>query len=126
MIGGTRWGITWVDSCLNDDLIPCVKCCTAADAAPATASAMALTTATPPNDLRTSGLAYRRLTPSDVAEAIRRIRHDFAFVGLTDSWNASISLFHAQFGGEILGSELKNTRIPDGSVPGSRESGVHE
>ena len=72
MIGGTRWGITWVDSCLNDDLIPCVKCCTAADAAPATASAMALTTATPPNDLRTSGLAYRRLT--------RRIRHDFELV----------------------------------------------
>ena len=49
--------------------------------------------------------------PSDaeVELAIRRLRA-FAFVGLTDEWNDSICLFHAQFGGTCHASEAVNTR----------------
>mmetsp|Transcript_6584 Transcript_6584/g.6817 ORF Transcript_6584/g.6817 Transcript_6584/m.6817 type:complete len:134 (+) Transcript_6584:1004-1405(+) len=38
------------------------------------------------------------LTEEELTEAKRRIIHDFAFVGLTEEYDASIELFHKQFG----------------------------
>lgn len=34
----------------------------------------------------------------------------FAFVGLMDKWNESLTLFHAIFGGKIVPAEMVNTR----------------
>lgn len=52
-------------------------------------------------------------------EACRRLQR-FAFVGLTDAWEATICLFHASFGGEPHEAELVNTRRQErtrGRVP---------
>jgi hypothetical protein len=38
------------------------------------------------------------LTEEDLAEAKRRLREEFVFVGMTAEWSRSISLFHTQFG----------------------------
>eukprot|EP00607_Mallomonas_marina_P001287 CAMPEP_0182435234 /NCGR_PEP_ID=MMETSP1167-20130531/74584_1 /TAXON_ID=2988 /ORGANISM="Mallomonas Sp, Strain CCMP3275" /LENGTH=145 /DNA_ID=CAMNT_0024626061 /DNA_START=347 /DNA_END=785 /DNA_ORIENTATION=+ len=38
------------------------------------------------------------LTDEELAEAKRRVVHDFAFIGLTEEYNASLTLFHKQFG----------------------------
>jgi hypothetical protein len=49
--------------------------------------------------------------PSDemVAEACRRLRL-FAFVGISDYWDASVCLFHKMYGGEPHSIELVNVR----------------
>lgn len=39
------------------------------------------------------------LTLSDLRRAENRLRSGMAFVGLTEAWNASVCLFHAQHGG---------------------------
>lgn len=49
-------------------------------------------------------------TAEEVALARRRLRRDFAFVGLTDSWGLSVCLFRAMFGGECRQFELGNVR----------------
>ena len=38
------------------------------------------------------------LDNNDIIEAKRRIIYDFAFIGLTEEFEASIKLFHKQFG----------------------------
>lgn len=43
-------------------------------------------------------------------EAKRRVREDFAFVGLTNAWNQSVCLFHRMWGGRTLAVEFENTR----------------
>ena len=46
-----------------------------------------------------SGNSIRRmpsLTPAQLSEAISRLRHSFAFIGLQSEWDASLDLFHAQ------------------------------
>ena len=48
--------------------------------------------------------------PGDVAEAARRLTHDFVYVGLTDEWEASVLLFHATLGGQTSSLELLATR----------------
>lgn len=48
--------------------------------------------------------------------AKKRLREDFAFVGITESWELSVCLFHAMYGGRCQDVEFKNTR------PGSRRA----
>ena len=43
-------------------------------------------------------------------EAARRLRDDFAFVGLVEHWNLSICLFHAMHGGRVIPAEFENSR----------------
>lgn len=51
----------------------------------------------------------RRLTHKDALEACRRVKQ-MGFVGLTNKWEESICLFHAEWGGEVRSAELLNTR----------------
>lgn len=51
------------------------------------------------------------VTPEDLGKAKKRLRSAFAFIGLTDFWNQSICLFHAQHGGEPIESEFMNSRL---------------
>lgn len=53
----------------------------------------------------------------DVALAIHRLQHGFAFVGLTEYWALSICLFHAIFGGRCHAVEFDNAR-PSGNTAG--------
>lgn len=46
----------------------------------------------------------------EVALAKMRLRRDFAFVGLTDSWDLSVCLFRAMFGGECGDYDMENVR----------------
>lgn len=39
-----------------------------------------------------------------------RLRENFAFVGLVEAWNASICLFHRQFGNAMHSTEIANLR----------------
>jgi len=49
--------------------------------------------------------------PADSVEtAVDRIDPTFAFVGLTEHWNMSICLFHAQFGGIPSAASFQNSR----------------
>lgn len=57
-----------------------------------------------------------RLNATLLNEATRRLLHDFAFVGLTDRWNASVCLFHAKYGGDVYAVEFANSR-PGGKRP---------
>ncbi len=47
---------------------------------------------------------------SHVAEAVRRIEHDLAFVGLTERFDESVCLFHARFGGHPVPAQFVNVR----------------
>jgi len=49
-------------------------------------------------------------TTADVAEAIRVMKNEFLFVGVTDEWAKSIFLFHGLFGGVPTKSEFHNMR----------------
>lgn len=44
------------------------------------------------------------LTQADLEEAKHRVAVDFVFVGLTEEYSASVSLFHAQFGDNVPGA----------------------
>merc|ERR1712216_549458 len=55
------------------------------------------------------------ISQSDQAEAQRRLKEDFAFVGLTDEWHASICLFHQSLGGDARAVEFLNVRTGDSS-----------
>ena len=61
------------------------------------------------------------LNTSLLAEAVRRLRDDFRFVGLTDRWDQSICLFHARLGGEPVAAQFLNSRprgiLPSGATP---------
>lgn len=46
----------------------------------------------------------------DLKVAKSRLRKAFAFVGLTEFWNLSICLFHAEFGGEVSPASFQNVR----------------
>ena len=49
--------------------------------------------------------------PADAVErAIDRLDSTFAFVGLTEHWNMSVCLFHAQFGGRPSAASFENSR----------------
>ena len=50
------------------------------------------------------------VTLRDAAEAARRVREGFAFVGLTEEWDLSVCLFHKMFGGACHAFEFENTR----------------
>ena len=60
-----------------------------------------------------------RLNATLLKEATRRVLHDFAFVGLTDRWNASVCLFHAKYGGEVYAAEFANSRPGGKRLAGS-------
>ena len=49
-----------------------------------------------------------------LAKAKSRLESGFAFVGMTDSWESSLCLFHAKMGGRCLASELQNNRPTQG------------
>ena len=51
-----------------------------------------------------------QMTRQDAAEAARRVREGFAFVGLTEEWDLSICLFHKMFGGSCHAFEFADTR----------------
>ena len=50
------------------------------------------------------------LNASLFAEAARRVRRHFLFVGLTERFDESICLFHVRFGGQPVGTQFLNTR----------------
>lgn len=50
------------------------------------------------------------LTQRHVSKAIRRLQSRFAFVGITDEWDASVCLFHAMFGGAPDVTSFQNIR----------------
>jgi len=52
------------------------------------------------------------IPPTDrmVQVSLQRLRHGFAFVGITDKWDLSLCLFHKMFGGDCTVSEFTNTR----------------
>ena len=50
------------------------------------------------------------LNASHVAEAVRRVQHDLAFVGLTERFDESVCLFHARFGGRPVPAQFVNVR----------------
>ena len=50
------------------------------------------------------------LNASLLAEATRRVRDDFLFVGLTERFEASVCLFHARLGGSPVPAQFLNTR----------------
>mmetsp|Transcript_50630 Transcript_50630/g.94133 ORF Transcript_50630/g.94133 Transcript_50630/m.94133 type:complete len:371 (+) Transcript_50630:270-1382(+) len=76
------------------------------------------------------------LTPLMHARAKYRIAHDFAFVGLTEEWDASICLFHQMLGGHAREIEFLNyragkmTRVKEGkdkaSPGGSAKAAAEE
>lgn len=47
---------------------------------------------------------------SELAEAKKRLRDGFAFVGIQEEWELSMCLFHATYGGPCYGSEFVDTR----------------
>jgi len=53
------------------------------------------------------------LTPTHVQLAKERLEHEFAFFGITDHWNESISLFHTQYGGDVYPEEYVINRASD-------------
>jgi len=53
---------------------------------------------------------YYTPTPADVAEAIRVMKNEFLFVGITEDWAKSIFLFHGLFVGIPTKSEFHNMR----------------
>ncbi|EDQ86193.1 uncharacterized protein MONBRDRAFT_38476 [Monosiga brevicollis MX1] len=53
---------------------------------------------------------YVRLDESHLQEAKSRLEKDFAFIGLSEHWNASVCLFHRQYGGAMHQTELANLR----------------
>lgn len=63
------------------------------------------------------------LNASHLAEAVRRVGHDFRYVGLTDRWDASVCLFHASLGGSPVPAQFLNTRP---RAPGGRGQRVSE
>ena len=50
------------------------------------------------------------VSSDSMKEAVRRLRHEFGFVGLTSQWALSIAMFHAQYGGTPLSTEFVNSR----------------
>ena len=50
------------------------------------------------------------LNASHVAEAVRRIEQDIAFVGLTERFDESVCLFHRRFGGRPVPAQFVNVR----------------
>ena len=70
-----------------------------------------------------------RLDARLLREAIRRLVHDFAFVGLTEAWEASVCLFHARLGGgapvaaQFLNGRPGSTERRDTPALPSREIG---
>lgn len=60
--------------------------------------------------LGSKGRGYLHLTHSEQALACHRL-HFFAFVGITDFWDASICLFHKEFGGFDLDADSANVRL---------------
>eukprot|EP00051_Salpingoeca_urceolata_P007793 m.100609 g.100609 ORF g.100609 m.100609 type:complete len:352 (-) comp15408_c0_seq3:115-1170(-) len=64
------------------------------------------------------------ISAAELEEAKRRVREDFAFVGLQEYWNESVCLFHRMFGGTLLDNAFQNSRSHVGKVaPGQVISG---
>ncbi|GAB4817500.1 hypothetical protein N2152v2_004546 [Parachlorella kessleri] len=53
---------------------------------------------------------YAPLPPDSLVEAACARLRAFAFVGLSEHWNATVCLFHAMYGGPVHGVELHNVR----------------
>merc|ERR1719382_550591 len=54
-------------------------------------------------------------------EAVRMLKEDFAFVGITEHWDLSVCLFHAMYGGPCTSHEFDTLRSshdlpPDASI----------
>ena len=58
---------------------------------------------------RFDSVTKQNLTLFDAADACDKVRA-LGFIGITDYWDASICLFHAEFGGEARSAEKINTR----------------
>lgn len=56
------------------------------------------------------------ITTDDITEAKRRMREDFAFIGLQERWNTSVEMFHLQHGGKLFCEELEIRRAADRPV----------
>ena len=56
------------------------------------------------------------LTPDDLRAAKRVLRRGYSFVGLTEFYNESVCLFHAQHGGEVSPYSFFNSR-PSSEAP---------
>eukprot|EP00440_Ansanella_granifera_P076703 gb/GFBE01083230.1/.p1 GENE.gb/GFBE01083230.1/~~gb/GFBE01083230.1/.p1 ORF type:complete len:327 (+),score=61.16 gb/GFBE01083230.1/:1-981(+) len=54
--------------------------------------------------------AAGKVTGHQLALAKKRLREGFVFVGITEQWDLSICLLHAQFGGECSAKEFENIR----------------
>eukprot|EP00439_Symbiodinium_sp_Y106_P062983 s1437_g9.t1 len=62
-------------------------------------------------------------TPAMAEEAIRRVRHGFAFVGITEEWDLSICLFHAMFGSQCRATDFQDTRS---AYPGKSANDLYD
>lgn len=60
--------------------------------------------------LGSKGKGNLKLTLSEQVFACHRL-HFFAYVGITDFWDASMCLFHKEFGGVDLGADSANVRV---------------
>ena len=69
------------------------------------------------------GSAYGSCRPDaaapDIRLALKRLRHGFKFVGLTEEWPLSICLLHSLFGGRCHGVEFENARPSEASAHGN-------
>merc|ERR1719401_225860 len=54
------------------------------------------------------------VTLTELAEAKRRLREDFLFVGILEKWDLSICLLHKMFGGRCNPREFENNRPGEG------------
>jgi hypothetical protein len=61
-------------------------------------------------------------TAPDYEKALRRLEHDYAFIGITDEYDLSVCLFHAMFPtlGKCREVEFGNARVGSNHTPGSK------
>lgn len=65
-------------------------------------------------------------TSDEVSLAVKTLRDDVAFVGLTEQWPLSICLLHAMFGGECPSFEFENIAIVGGESGKTSHHNVSE
>jgi len=66
------------------------------------------------------------ITPELMIQALGHLHQAFTFVGITDYWDVSICLFHAQFGGAQHQSSFVNVRETAARIKNSGDAGLRK